>query len=467
MYEFSVNYAINKREDIGGYMFEIEEFRFITRVISKEFYLSPKTTFEYLLYRDVEHFEVVVSFDIYAWILETRQIYLMAYQEKDYGYEVTFIDQHLSFTMFYKRPNDMIDLGLLNIDGVMAEIKLNEGRGISTCEINKKWYQMDYYDPYNHLESIKRNYIAPLKNIENMSQVFKMFSRMAELNFDLLPQVSNELGQYQLKADYHYSIREDLFKILSNTDSYKYIHLLSKHHFFDQVLEVVKKMDRQKWDEDIKALKKLEVLLTTEDYFNDSIKKIIERNLLYRFPCSLTKYQMLKFSVLFHHAYKSMKLKHNAPELYESDFTDFCEIFGFVNESCKYYGHVIQNSRNNDSKYKDEKIDLGHLYDFFENIHKNVIDILLVEFIENVIQDPVREVFYKERFEYFVKAYTNKYLEIQSINSEITTLEFDSHHISDAEMMLLIDEVKKQVFLGDLRYDRQSIVRFMRKKIFR
>lgn len=465
MYEFSANYAITRLEDIGGCMFEIEEFRFITRVIGREFYLSPKTTFEYILYHDTEHFEVITSFDIYEWILETRKVYLLAYQEKSYGYDITFIDQHLSFSLINKPVSEILENGFLTTEGIMAHVKYDEGTGSRKCEINKKWYQFSFYDPYNYLDSIRRNYLGPLKKLESIDQVFKMFSRMSELNFDLHPDIRNSLKDYQIQSDYHFKVRDDLFKILEKSDSHKYIKLLSDHHFFEKALEVVEKMDRSKWEQDIKALKKLELILSTDDYFNDSTKRAIERNHTYLFPCKITKYQMLKFSVLFHHAYKSMKLKHNAPELYETDFTDFCDLFGFVNETCKYYGHVIQNSRSVENKYKTDTIDLSSLYDFFEGINKNVLDILLVEYVESIIRYPDHEKDFKERFEYFVNTYNNKYLELQSINGEMTTLEFDMHNFSDAQMMILLDDVKKQVFLGDLRYDRHSIVNYIKENI--
>lgn len=453
-------------------MFEIEELRFITKVINQSFYLTPKTSFSYFLYRDVNHFEVMIDFDIYQWILETRKFYLMAYQEKEYGYDVTFIDQQLSISMIRmtKDISAYLTEGKYNIDGIAIHITPGRGMGFKSCEINNRWFEARYIDPYDKIKSISSNYLEPLHlNQLNMkaNDIIRMFSLMAELEFDISPQTKTLLRNTTFTEDYRNTRKEDLFKILSKSDSHKYIELLDDIGVFKKCYSVINKMNDSHWQSGIKGLKLVEELLLKLDYFSDSVKRKVDRNLAYNFPCGLTKYQMLKFSVLFHQAYLSMELKYNSPELYENDFTSFCSLFGFVDETCNYYSQIIQNYRREDNKFSKEIIDQSKLYDFFEMFFSNSIDVLLVEYISLLVKSPQKETLYLERLEYFITSYITRFCEIQSINSEITTMEVDMSSFSDASMMILIDEVKKQVFLGDLRYDRLSILNFIKSRIIK
>jgi hypothetical protein len=61
--------------------------------------------------------------------------------------------------------------------------------------------------------------------------------------------------------------------------------------------------------------------------------------------------------------------------------------------------------------------------------------------------------------------YVSKYCEVQGINSEITTMEIDGYQLSDVELTLLIENVKRNVFFGNLRYDRKSIIEYFQKLI--
>ena len=49
---------------MGDIMFDIDEVRYLCYVMDDTFLLSSKSTYEYIMFGDIDHYEILVSFDI-------------------------------------------------------------------------------------------------------------------------------------------------------------------------------------------------------------------------------------------------------------------------------------------------------------------------------------------------------------------------------------------------------------------
>jgi len=217
------------------------------------------------------------------------------------------------------------------------------------------------------------------------------------------------------------------------------------------------------WQKGLDNLHKFEIIMSEENYFSDSVYRDIKRTLDYKFLCGLSKYQLLKFSLLFKEAYQVMELKLNAPERYESSFTSFCDYFGFDGETCQYYSQVIKSSGDLAIDMKEKRITLKEQYEFYDEFQDQTIEVLLIYYIQQLELNSVNQA--KKYVEYLVRGYINKFCELQCINNVITTMEIDKYSLSDVSLTLLIEDVKKKIFYGNMRYDKESIIRQLQRLI--
>lgn len=450
-------------------MFDIEEVRYLCYVIKDTFYLSGKSTYEYIMFGDIDQYEILVDFDIEDWIKKLNRV---TYKKYKNGYLLNFFDEE--FKVYVSRlkihVDDYLKEAVFNLESIFIKISLDTP-GFSTYHVSGREFHVSWLDPYDVRPITKLGYIEPVNYglMESRGHlVFKMFELKVKHKLDMRSEVEKRLCKlnYQTITD----AKDAFFNILKNDKSYYAIKSLDTIGVLEVAFPLIIKMKEENlWQFGLYCLKKLENILNTDHYFQDSLAKAIRRKMSYKLNDEITKYQMIKFSVLFHDAHKIMKLKINSPELYEEPFTDFCSYFKFEEALCRYYGQVIQSNRR-------LKVELKHsieaikesdeiLYEFYEEYQDDVIDVLLVCYVDQLCHDLHNEEDMKEKISYVMMRYISKYLEIQSINSEITTMEIDSAGLSDVELTLLIENVKKNVFFGNLRYDRKSIIPYFQKLI--
>lgn len=463
-------------------MFDITEFTFMTRLINQPYYLSPKSTFEYIMFNDIDNYEFIVDFDIDNWLSKVKKKHHIQVIKENNVYSVVFHNESISVKL-YNLQNETMESYLnranFNIESVALKVSHDEHNNFDHYYYSGKTYYCSWMDPYHKRLGIKASYIEPvnLQRIkDNGALLYQMAILMADNNFDVHPEVLKYIKtiSYDLHCDSELC-NDYFFKVLSYRSAYKYMKMLDEFGVLEKTYPIIKQMKKQMiegmnlWQRALFCLKKLENIIYSDTYFVDSVSREIQRNANKILLSGLMKSQLLKFSILFYNAHLTMKLKINAPELYEESFTSFCTIFSLSNESCHYYAQVVQNNRKSIIDLREELLQgnsmskINH-YEFYEDFQDNTIDVLLIQYVDQICGVKFEDG-YRKRLEFFVQNYISKFCEIQSINSEITTLEINTKNYSDASMLLLLDVVKRHIFLGNLRYDRQTIIEFINKII--
>lgn len=433
-------------------MFNIDEIRYLCKMNHGTFYLSPKSTYEYIIYGDIDHYEILIEAPINDWIKHQNN---MDYEVCDEGICVFYRDELIEIKICSLNGESIesyLSKFTYTIDGVAIKITEKIHREAFAC------FKEDYYaiwvDPYQLKETLKAGYIDVIhRDRINGEILFELIYMMGLKHLD----IQSSLIEYARNRAYtiEKSVTKMFFYLLNQEHSAKYLELLSSFNLLEAAFPIVKQLKNHgKWHEAIDDVKKIETIFTDYDLFSDGVKRIIKRDLDMTFTNDLTKYQMLKFSILFQNAHHVMSLKINAPERYELPFVNFCDYFGFDVDICSYYGAIIQASKKMILNLKD-RINRQAQFDFYEEYQDLTIDVLLLYFIQSRIDHNIIN-----HLEYLIKGYVNEYKDLESINSEITTLDVDVK-LNDVQMTLLLEKIKKMIFFGNLRYDRKHIVSYI------
>lgn len=441
-------------------MFNIDEIRHLCSVSNEDFYLSSRSSYEFLIYGDIDHFEIVVQSDLETWLLSQKHIEYKLH--KDFA-DVIFLKEYFELRVYSLQGmsiDDYLNKHDFNFNAIAVKISHKIDRKAFACY--KEKCSATWIDPFQVKGLIKSGYIKPLhiddlKN--NGHKLFKMVRHMIHFHLDIQEDVINALKaiDYVVNED----VYSDFFMIIKNPKSHKYLTLLFELGVLDKAYPIIHQMmDDKIWYGGLNDLFQFETIMTSQEYFSDGVFRHINRALSYEFDNGLTKYQMIKFSLLFKEAYKVMILKQNAPERYEESFTSFCEYFGFDEDSCHYYSQIIKSRNEISIDMSQKKITLEEQYEFYDEFQDQTIEVLLIYYINQIGKPNI-----KEYVEYLIMGYVSKYLEIQGINHEITTMDIQRHRLSDIQLTLLIEDVKKRIFYGNLRYDRDHIIDYLQKLI--
>lgn len=460
MFEYSDSCGISI---LGGYMFNIDEIKFLCSLNKGPFYLSPKSSYEFLIYGDIDHFEILVDCTLEDWISGQR---LMEYKHEDDHLSVIYFDEYFQVDVYSlegKTIESYLNMFDFNFNAISIKISKEVERNAFACY--KEACFASWIDPFQVKESIKEGFIRPMHYDElekNGINVFRMVHYMMTHHLDIEENVFSNLKA--LTFEVSTSASDYFFDFLSHSKSYEYIKLLDDFGLIEATFPIVSSMRKVgSWEKGLEDLKKFETIMSKDDYFTDGVYRDIIRALDYCFPCKLTKYQLLKFSLLFKEAYRVMELKVNAPERYETSFTSFCDYFGFQEDTCEYYSQIIKSRNDVVIDMKNENISLEEQYEFYDEYQSQTIEVLLIYYIQQLDQ---RELDITKRFvEYLIRGYVNKYSELQSINNVITTMDIERHELSDVSLTLMIEDVKKRIFYGNLRYDRQNIISHLQRLI--
>jgi len=444
-------------------MFNIDEIKFLCSLDKGPFYLSPRSTYEFLIYGDIDHFEILIKCDLDEWIKDQK---LMEFKYVDDYLEVVYFDEFFRLkvrSLKGKTIEEHLDQYDFNFNAISIKISRDIEKKAFACF--KESCYSSWIDPFNVKESIKQGYIRPMHydRLRNHGKkVFEMVHYMMIYHLDIEDEVIKTMRN--LEYTVHTSVSNYFFDLIEHPKSYKYIKLLDDIGLIEATYPIVLSMKRTgTWQKGLDNLHKFEIIMSEENYFSDSVYRDIKRTLDYKFLCGLSKYQLLKFSLLFKEAYQVMELKLNAPERYESSFTSFCDYFGFDGETCQYYSQVIKSSGDLAIDMKEKRITLKEQYEFYDEFQDQTIEVLLIYYIQQLELNSVNQA--KKYVEYLVRGYINKFCELQCINNVITTMEIDKYSLSDVSLTLLIEDVKKKIFYGNMRYDKESIIRQLQRLI--
>lgn len=461
-------------------MFKIDEIRFITELIDNNFYLSPKSTFEYMTTYDIETMELLVEFDITKWLKKLKLNHNVSYQKKGNKYFVEFLDEKIDASFISISDisiDDYLSRMCFNIEAIAIKISCDVSKGFTSYKNNNKTYYANWIDPFSVKEDIEANYIAPINYktlIENSELIFKIVAMMSIHGFDIKKESIMYLKKYKDKINYKSSemTNQYLFLILERVDSYKYLKILDELEILEEVYPFINEMKAKYkngvnlWEFGLICLNKIESIIYSEGYFVDSIARAYKRNCEIKFPSGITKVQMLKFAALFHNVNFVIQIPLNLTNQKSDDFFDFCSCFDFGKDECIYFSQVIQTNTESISNIRDDilngnKASKENQYEFYDDFKNNTLDVLLIQFVDMICADNFEEQAILSRLENLAKNYMSKYCELESINAEITSLDLNYKEIGDMNMLLLLNDVKKKIFLGILNYDRQTIINYI------
>ncbi|MCH4887368.1 hypothetical protein EZV73_07285 [Acidaminobacter sp. JC074] len=444
-------------------MFNIDEIKYLCSLDKGTFYLSPRSTYEFLIYGDIDHFEIMIESDLDDWIKDQK---LLEYKYVEDSLEVIYFDEffHLKVRSLKGQTiEEYLKTFDFNLHAVSIKISKEVEKNAFACF--KESCYSSWVDPFNVKDSIKEGFIRPMhyKDLEkNGGKVFKMVHYMMTHHLDIEQEVIKEMKK--LNYEVNASVSDYFFDLINQKKSYQYIKLLDEVGLIDATYPIVDAMKTVgTWSKGLRNLESFEMMMSDEVYFSDGVYRDIKRALVYRFSCGLNKYQLLKFSLLFKDAYQVMALKLNAPERYEDSFNSFCDYFGFDEETCQYYSQVIKSCGDLAIDMNKKRITLEEQYDFYDEFQDQTIEVLLIYYVQQIECENNKQI--KDYVEYLVRGYINKYCELQSINNTITTMDIDRHALSDVSLTLLIEDVKKKIYYGNMRYDRKSIIRHLQKMI--
>lgn len=447
-------------------MFDIHEIRFLTRIINRPYYLSNTSTLEYIMYHDIETYKIFVDFDIYQWILKIKKKHFIRYRTSKGGYEVHFKREKFKVLIFPLecKPSHLLERVVFNIDAVMIEIQ-TEHHGFSDYTYKQKTYYAKWLDPHHKRPSIMASYIEPIdvNVLLNQGHLFMdMIAFMAQHQFDLHPELLSMFKDRRDLIEYQsVDCNKLLFRILGYNNASTYLELLDDLQILEHVFPYIKAMKNGKedyWKKGLKCLNSTELLLASEQSLKNSFLGILNRNFSKRFSCRKTKLVMFKFSILFYYAYHVFDRTN--------ELSSFCSVYKLEVDTCEYYSNVVKYHMNQDLDLYStvDLLSLEKQYQFFDTYKDQSIDLLLLKYVFSYCDSETCKVV-KEHLIAYIQRYVSKYLEIQSINNEITTLSVECKHISDENMLDIIDDIKRQVFLGTLRYDRSLIIKKIKERI--
>lgn len=460
-------------------MFDISLIRRLTLTLNKEYYFSPQSTFEYILYNDIEIPEIYIDEDVELLLMSTQMERSLTYDLVDGWYHIRFRDfgDYIKMkkmnleTVQSKIANSPFNYGALAI--VINNIDLDSYK---ERNIQNKMYYAHLLDPYNQYQWLKKFYIQVIDLkaiITNGKHIYEMVHYMSNYKLDLSKDAYADLLVIKNKINYpHINFKDTIFDLFKSSESHKFWDLLKDLNALKVVNSLLSDIDEEKfWTVGISALKRVEAILKKKDYFQEYVCRGLHQNLITSDYGGYSKIQLLKFSMLFYHGHRQIQLEPKAYFIPDSPLGGFCKFFHLKKEACLYYAHVVESSQNSKLNFKDalikkELLSMKEIFDLFKKFDDHTIDILLIQYVYQTLDvDHLSDMVIKEKFEELIICYLSTYCDLKSINSELSTLEIKQAQGSDEIILKLIDEVKEGIFLGELEYNRDIIIKYIQDKL--
>lgn len=456
-------------------MFDIAMMKRLTRILDDPYMVSPRSSFEYILYKDIKQVEIYIDKDVENWLGEIQHKRPLTYACVDTWFHVEFEDYGDCVKIKQGKKLDIearLRQATFNYEALALCVDNNKDEACDSLSWQGQSYFAHILDPFDQVTHIKRFYIEAIhlkKIIKDGRHLYEMIKYMASYHMDLSPESQADLVCISPQINYPDTpFDADFFEIFHAKDSYTYWQLLKDLGALAPLKTFLNTQDTDDfWRRGIEALKRMETILDTKDYFQEYICKGLYQNLLHTRYGGYSKLQLLKFSLLFYQRPRPLTLENMT---YMPVSSPFCKFFSLGKEACAYYGQVVDNSQGTRLDFhkavsQNEIMTNKEMYDFYKAFDAYTIDILLIQYVHQTLAiDPLSEMVYKEKLENLIVNYLSTYCDLKGINSQVSTLEID-HHLSDDHVLLLIDEVKEKIFLGQLAYNRSKIIDYIQSRL--
>ena len=350
-------------------------------------------------------------------------------------------------------------------------------------------------DPINGIKNLKEKIIKYVnKNVftEDPIRILRAVSFMSQLDFELDLETREQIikDAQKIKKVSGEKISMELFKILKEKKSHHYFNLMAGElkvleHIFPHIAEM-KEVGQCKyhvvdsWTHSVYTMKLVEEYIYTKDLFEDYIQKAYDRHLNDKITEDHRRYQLIKLGALLHDIGKPA-----AERVDEQGRTRFKghEIVGA--EIIREYAKRLKLSKKENEilyryvklhmwplvLYKNNDLSAKNLYKYFKMGNKETLDILLIALADIVatrsILNPDEEMKkFKTYIEYIASNYLTRYLELEDLGEVII-----GNQIMEIlklpqgkEIGKIILDIKKAIFMGEIAFEKDSIVDYITKK---
>lgn len=459
-------------------MFDIRIVKKITKIIGRSFYLSPASTFELILYKDIETLEIIMDIDMDDFLNQLKDKHFLNYEIDNNHYKVHLMDTDdivYFIEMSKEALMEQLQKSPFNDRALAIEVNNQAEDSFMSLKTSSNTFYSHWMDPYDQKNWLQRYYLQ----IINMNLVKKdgrliydLIGKMASYRMDLSKESTDLLIKEKNKINYpKVGSLGKLIDLFKDTRSYRYFKLLETCNGLKVLDGLIPFEDRAVfWNQSMQALDKLEDILSTKNYFQEYICRNLVQRLSMTYKGGYSKLQLLKFSTLFYLVHKKINIESKETQDIEKPFSNFCNFFNLDKQACIYYAHIVESNQKVDLDFrqaltKNDILSPQASYKLFKTFEEFTIDVLLIQYVHQSLGlNSLSEMIYKEKLENLMINYMTTYSDLKGINSELSTLEISNPWVSDDDILEWIDEVKEAVYLGKVDYNRKEIIAFIQKR---
>ena len=459
-------------------MFDIRIVKKITKIIDGPFFLSPASTFELILYKDIETLEIIMDIDVDNFLNLLKDKHLLNYEIENNKYKVHLMDTD-DIVYFIEMSKEALMEQLLkspfNDQALAIEVNHQAEDSFMSLETSSNTFYSHWMDPFEQKNWLQRYYlqITNMNLVKNDGRlVYDLIGKMANYHMDLSRESTDLLMKEKNKINYPLvGSLGNLIDLFKDKRSYRYFKLLESCKGLNALDRLIPFEDRADfWNQSMQALDKLENILNTKNYFQEYICRNLVQRLSMTYKGGYSKLQLLKFSTLFYLVHKKINIESSGIQEIEKPFSSFCNFFSLDKQACIYYAHIVESNQKVDLDFKEALTKNDILspqasYKLFKTFEEFTIDVLLIQYVHQSLGvNSLSEMIYKEKLENLMINYMTTYSDLKGINSELSTLEISNPWVSDDDILEWIDEVKEAVYLGKVDYNRKDIIAFIQNK---
>lgn len=348
-------------------------------------------------------------------------------------------------------------------------------------------------DPYKGMRDLSKNVIKHLHDrtfIDDPLRMLRAVRFMAQLNYSLHKDTKIRISKDSplLNSVSGERISAELFEIINSDKSYFYISYMDKElQLLDKIFPDIEEMKRvgeckyhvvNSWTHSIYTLKTAENVINEDSFFEKHIKKAFERHTREIIAADRSRLQLIKLGALFHDIGKPSAMKIDS-----SGRTRFRghEITGA--EKVKGYAEALRLSARERAilqkyvslhmlplvLYKNNDVSGKALYQVFQQMGEETLDILLIAFADIVatrrLLNPHEEMgMIKIHIEYMANNYLTRYKPVENIAAIISGSDImeilnisEGHRVGEA-----IEEVKKAIYFGKISATKDAAIEFIK-----
>jgi len=346
-------------------------------------------------------------------------------------------------------------------------------------------------DPFHGIDDIKNNIIRGTSESILVNQpiyLLKAIKYMAKYNFDIDTDTMNIIKRNSKKIPFDKNeVTLELFDILKYKKASKYFRLLDELYILERIFPEILSMKKIKnestsetvWEHSLKTLEKVEMIIHSDGFFVEHIRRSFERNFKRSFSTGRTKEQMIKLCALFHDIGKPHTNNNSKDPKYRyyghhvvggKLMQSVCRRMHLSEDECKYSKRIVKEHMRAVNIFQENLCCLEKQYEVFHNLKHNIYDVFLLglgDVYAKMGEDTLTlnndiKMFVEE----LIDVYITKYQELSDINNIIDNYDVEGlYDLDDLTVLDLLDEAKREIFFGNLDYKKVEIIKYLARKI--